>query len=354
MVAQDAPPPAAARTAELKLGIARWFLEGKLARRTGAEVASAVLRVGTIRVFSAAACFISMLLAAWAGALARAVAPDWHAFRTLDGTTLLSASAQASTYQADLVPVLISWAALLLLTPTGYAVALRAAPVAAGVLGYLELSPPSFPVTTWVSAMSRWLVRFDLHWTADAIPVFIASIAVAYVLSYNAAVVFGRLGRFRNRPARRAGAGSDAGDLVRKACAVLLILLVLGLTTWAATVVRLAASHPGASGLEMSFGAQGGLYQSRYLLVLAVIAVCLAQAYSVKSWLVAAVALTAWYGLAPGAVTFPSMLEITAGRGEWTRLGAAWGAGSLWAALFIYIPAVMVGIYLTGRLLRPQ
>ena len=296
-----------------------------------------------------------MLLAAWAGAFAQAItARGGHGFRTLDGTGLLLASAQASRYQGDLVPVLICWAVLLLLTPTGYAVAWRAAPVAAGVLGFLDLSPPSFPVTTWVSAMSHWLVRFDHHWRPDGILVFFVSVLVAYALLSSAAGLFRRLDRFRARPDRRARPGSDAGDLIRKVCAMLLILLMLLLATWAATVVRLVASHPSVSGLEMSFGAQGGLNQSKYLLVLAFLAVCLAQAYSIEYWLFIAVALTAWYGLAPAAVTFPSVLEIPAGRGELARLGAAWGTGSLWVALFIYIPAIMLGSYLTAGLVRPR
>jgi hypothetical protein len=355
MVAHDAAPPAAAPSTVVtegsKLRAARWFLEGKLARRTGAEVAGEILRVCVVRAFSAAACLSSMLLAAWVGAFAQVItAHGWSGFRALDGKSLLLASAQASRYQGDLVPVLICWAALLLLTPTGYALAWRAAPVTAGVLGFLEFSPPSFPVTTWVGAMSRWLVRFDYHWRADGIAVFIASVAAAYVLQSYAPGVFLRLGRFRSRPGRRSLTGSGSGDLVRRACATLLVLLVLLLVTWVATVVRLAASHPGTGGLEMSFGFQGGLYQSKYLLVLAFIAVCLAQAYSVEYWLIVAAALTACYGLAPHAVTFPSMLEFPVGRGELTRLGAAWGAGSLWAALFLYVPAVVLGIYLTARL----
>lgn len=340
----------------LRLRAGQWFLERKVSRRPWAEVAGVAGEVFAIRVYSAGACFVSMLLAAWVGALARVLSADhWHTFTTLDGMTLLSASAQASRYQGGLVPVLVSWAALLLLTPTGYTIAFRAAPVAAGILGYLHLAPPSFAVTTRVSALSHWLVSFDSHLRGDAIQVLIFSIAIAYVLQSSAVSVSARLDQVRRRPGRGSRDGPPWLDVIRKACATLLVLLVLLMATWAATVVRLAAaSGAGTRSLEMSYGFQGGLYQSKYLLVLAFIAVCLSQVYNADKWLVAAVLLTAWYGLAPTAVTWPSALEISVGRGLLTRAGTEWGADSLWAALFIFAPAVMLGIYLVGRLMRSR
>ena len=99
-----------------------------------------------------------MVLVARIGAFVRAIsAHDWHTSSTLDGATLLAASTQASRYEALLLPVLLVWAALLLLTPPGYTAAYRAAAIAAGALGYLNFIPPHFPVSTGVGPISRWL-----------------------------------------------------------------------------------------------------------------------------------------------------------------------------------------------------
>jgi hypothetical protein len=62
--------------------IAQWFLERRLSRRTRQDFAEMVFKVCAIRMYAAAACFISMLLTAWLGAFARAVsAHDWRVFR---------------------------------------------------------------------------------------------------------------------------------------------------------------------------------------------------------------------------------------------------------------------------------
>jgi hypothetical protein len=337
----------------IKLRISRWFLERKLYRRTRADLAGIVFKVIAIRLYSAAACFISMLLVAWIGAFARVVsAHDWHTFRTLDGATLLAVSAQAGRYQGDLLPVLLAWAALLLLTPIGYTVAFRSAVAAAGLLGYLHLSPPAFLVTTRVTAISHWPARFDDYGNRYAIPFLIFIIGVAYVLQHSAVSMFEHLDQLPTRLGRQPLGGSSPLGLLRKPCAMLLVLLMLESITWAATVIRLSAAGASTLGPETSYGFQGGLYQSRYLLVLAIIAVILPQLYDVESWLLVAVALTALYGLAPDVLPFPSMLGTAVARGELTRIGAAWGGSSLWAALFVFIPAVMFGIYLVGKLLR--
>lgn len=357
MVADDSLPSPADRptsfTATVKLNATGWFLERKLSRRTRADSAGVVFKVLAIRIYSAAACFISMLLAAWAGAFARAVrAHDWHAFRTLDETTLLTAAAQAGRYQIYLLPVLLSWAALLLLTPTGYMFAFPAATVAAGILGYLGLSPPSFQVTARVTAISQWLRGFDNHWNQYAIPFLVFSIGVAYVLQRNAVSMFGHLDHLSSKPGRWSLGESSSLGFIRKLCAIALVLLVLLSATWAATVVRLAAAHATIRSPEMSYGFQGGLYQSKYLLVLALIAVCISQIYNGEKWLIVAVALTAWYGLTPNALPFPAVIEAAALRGELTHIGTTWGGGSLWAALFVFIPAIILGIYLVAKLLR--
>jgi hypothetical protein len=67
-----------------------------------------------------------------------------------------------------------------------------------------------------------------------------------------------------------------------------------------------------------------------------------------------AVILTTCYSLAPDAFSFPSALEISAGRAELIHIGTVWGADSLWAALFIFIPAAVFGIYLVTALLRSR
>ena len=130
-----------------------------------------------------------------------------------------------------------------------------------------------------------------------------------------------------------------------------LILLILLSVTWAVTVVRLAASDTGGPGAEMSYARQGALYQSKYLLVLVVIAIAVARISYDRQWLIGAVILTALYSLAPGALPLASSLEISAGRGQLIDIGTAWAA-ALWAALFIFVPAAVFGMYLVVRLLR--
>lgn len=352
-VHDSAPAPSdqrVTRAEAVKLYATRWFHERELYRGTSAGFAAVAAKAIAIRLYSAASCFITMLLLAWVGAFARAVsAHDWHVFRTLSGTTMLAASTQADRYQSYLLPVFLCWAAFLLLTPRGYTVTFRAAAVAAGVLGYLKFVPPSFAVTRRTTGISHWLIRFDGR---ASILYLVAAIAVAYVLQSSAVSTFGRLDQLRKNTGYVPYGESSSLYLIRKACATVLVFLVLLSVTWAATVIRLAAAGASTRGPGMSYGFQGGVYQSRYLLVLALIAVLLPHVYDAGKWLVAAAALTALYGLAPDALVFPSPLAISAGRGELTHLGAAWGNDALWAALYLFIPAAMFGIYLTGRLLR--
>ena len=327
--------------------VARWYLSRKLSRRTWADFAGFVGKVLAVRLYSAAACLVSMVLAAWVGAFVRVVsAHDWHVFRTLDATTLLTASAQAARYQGALFPVLLSWAVLLLLTPIRYTLAFRAAVVAAGILGYLRLDPPSFAVTAKVSGISHWLVRFGGR---GGILYLIFAIAVAYVLLSSAVAEFGRLDHLHRKVRRAPYAGRHSRDVVRKLCAIPLVLLVLLSVAWAVTVVRLAASGTG-----IPYGFHSTLYRSEYLLVLILIAVAISQLANGGIWLIVAVILTTWYSLAPGTLSFPSTLEISVGRWQLIHTGTAPGTDSLWAALFIFIPAAVLGIYLVTGLLRSQ
>jgi len=88
--------------------------------------------------------------------------------------------------------------------------------------------------------------------------------------------------------------------------------------------------------------------------VLILIAIAVSWLTDGGKWLIVAVILTTWYSLAPGSLSWPSALEISAGRGQLIHIGTAWGADSLWAALFIFIPAAVFGIYLVTGLLRSQ
>jgi hypothetical protein len=354
MVARDsALPPAdqpAAFTGGVKFRVANWFVARKLSRRSRADFTGVVLRVFTIRVYSAVACLISMLLVAWVAAFARDVsARDWQAFKTLDGATMLAAAAQADRYQGYLLPVFLSWAVILLLTPPGYTIAFRTIAVAAGILGYLHFSPPSFAVTTRVAAISHWLINF---YDLAAIVYLILAIIAAYALQSSAEKAFRNLDYLRKNPRLEPPYRSAAVDLIRRLCRMPLILLVLLSVTWAITVVRLAASGASGPDTEMSHGLQGGVYQSKYLLLLILLSIFISLIASSEKWLIAAVILTTWAGLAPGALHLPSALEISAGRAQLIHAGTEWGANSLWAALFVFVPVVILGMYFAARLAR--
>lgn len=310
-----------------------------------------VFKVCAIRMYAAAACFIAMLLTAWIGAFARTVSThDWRVFRALDGTTLVAVATQAARYQGYLLPVILSWAALLLLTPAGYTMAFRAAAVAAGILGYLHLAPPSFLITSKVTALSHWLAGFGGR---SAISYLILSIAIAYVLLSSAVGVFSRLDDLHRNTRRAPHYGSPSPTSTpARLCAVPLILLVLLSVTWAVTVVRLAASTTGRPGTQISHALQGAMYQSKYLLVLVLISVAVSRITSGRTWLIVAVILTTLYSLAPAAFPFPSSLEISATRRLLIDIGTAWGVDALWASLFIFAPAAVFGMYLVVRLLR--
>jgi hypothetical protein len=293
---------------------------------------------------------MSMLFAAWAGAFGRAVSTGhWHAFMTLDGVTLLAVSAQAARYQSLLLPVFVSWAALLLLTPARHVIAFRVAVAAAGILGYLRLAPPPFLVTGRVVTLSHWLAKSA---SLPAIPYLISAIALSYVLLTSAIGNFGRLDYLHRNAHSVHYYGSPSLGLTRRFCAALLILLVLLLITWAVIVIRLSASRDAFPAAEILYGRQGALQQSNYLFSLALLAAVVAWAGGGWKWLIPAMIVTAAYGLAPGVLSVPPILRISTGREQLIKLGMVWGGDSLWAALFVFIPAAVFGIYLVDRLLR--
>ena len=205
MAVQDsaAPPAGQSFLRTAKLRAAHWLLERKLSRRSRLEFARVVTRALAIRIYSVAACFISMLLIVWAAAFAGAVsAHHWQTFRMLNETTLLTAAAHAGTCQRNLLPVILFWSFLLLFTPGQHTVFFPAAVTAAGVLGYYSISPPPSNVTASFQALSHWLTDFETSWSHDAILFFIASIGIAYILQYVAVSTFKRLPQLYYEPGR--------------------------------------------------------------------------------------------------------------------------------------------------------
>jgi hypothetical protein len=323
----------AARTPAAR--ISTWLLAQRLYRRTPAEVATALARGFLTRTWAAACAFGSMVLIVWISAFARVVFEHgWSGFRGLSAATLSSASMQAGRYEGDLVPVLAVWAAILLLAPAGYAIAFRSAAVAAGVLGALDFSPPSFLVTPEVAGFARGLAQFTRSW--NGILLLIASISAAFLLHHGALDVFRRLDKF------------SAGSTWRSARAThfVLALVVLLSATWTGAVVWLAASH--AHGNATSYGLRGGLVQSDYLLALAIVAMLVTYSKSARGWLLAVTPLAALLGAFASVSTVPRDLVFSVGRGELERMGSAWGGGSLWAALFVGFPACLLGAYLVA------
>jgi hypothetical protein len=327
----------------VKLNATQWLLDHKLYRPAPGDLTIAFCRAVAARVSLAAICLLSMLLAAWIGALTRILsAHDGHAFSSLNGTALAAASRNAGMYQAGLLPVLLVWAVMLVVTPPGFTLAYRAAVAIAGILGYLHFSPPAFFLTKKVASISRWLIHLDDHLSRAATLSVVVTIAATWVLISNATGIFVRSGSHAAR-----AAWLPDGTFVRGVSALVLALLVLLMTAWSATVIRLATSHPGI----LESGRQAGLYQSRYLLALTVLAILAARASDRRNWLTAFALLTLMYTLAASTFTVPAAVRHPVLSGLLTNIGGGWGAGSLWAALFLFVPISVLGIYLAGRLL---
>lgn len=327
----------AARTPAAR--VSSWLLARKLHRRTAAEVVTELASGLLIRTWAAACAFCSMVLIAWLAAFARALfRHGWTSFRTLSAAGLSDATTQAGRYEADVVPVLAVWAALLLLVPAGYAIAFRAAAVAAGVLGALDFSPPSLLVTPWFAGFARGLAQFSRSW--NGILLLVASVLAAFLLYRGALGAFERLGQFSAGRTRR------PAPVTR----FVLALVVLLSATWSGTVVWLAASH--AHGDTTSYGLRGGLVQGDYLLALAVVGVLVAGSNSTQGWLLAVTPLAALLGACANDLPVPHELVSSAGRADLERAGAWWSGGSLWAALFVGFPLCLLGVYLVARV-RP-
>jgi hypothetical protein len=317
--------------------LSSWLLVRKLYRRTPSEVVTSVTSVCLVRMWAAACAFGSMLLVGWISAFARAVfRHGWSGGQTLSTASFANASAQAGRGEGDLVPVLVVWAALLLLTPTGYTIAFRCAVMAAGALGALDFTPPAFVVTREVAGFSQDLAQFAHSW--NAIMLLSVGVAAASVLHQGALRVFSRLdeisARRKVRPSR----------VIRFALA----LVVLLLATWSGTVVWLAASHRDA----VSYGVRGGLVLSDYLLVLAIVAVLVASSDNAQGRLLALMPLAAALGAIANVSPIPRDLMFSLEREGLERIGSAFGGSSLWAALFICFPACLLGLYLVAPVRR--
>jgi hypothetical protein len=241
--------------------------------------------------------------------------------------------------------VLIVWAALLMLVPIGYALVFRAGAVAAGMLGALDFSPPSFLVTREVAGFSRGLVRFTHSW--NAIWLLIASAVVAYLLHHGALTVFDRLDQFPSRRTRLPAPGTPFRVYASRAWCAVLALLVLLTATWTGTVVWLAASR--AHGDATSYGWRGGLGLGEYLFASVVAALLVAYSRSGHGWLIVAMPVAALAGAVTNVFRVPRDLVFPAGSRALERIVTASGGGSLWAALFVGFPACLLGAYLVAR-----
>ena len=323
--------------------ISSWLLERKLYRKTAAGVTADLVRCVLIRTGAAILAFGSMTLIAWVAAFARQVlALGWSGFRTLDASELSTASTLATNYEGGLVPVLAVWAALLLLAPIGCVAAFRAAAVAAGVLGALYLVPPSFVITPAFAGFARGLADATRSW--DAIWVLVASVPAAFVLHRGALTVFEHLDQLSPGRIRRHIRTPFALVYAARAGCVAVTFVVLLAATWTGTVVWLAASP--AHGDTTTYGA----VISDYLLLLGIVAVCVACSTSAQGWLTAVIPLAAWLGAAANVAPLPRDLASAAWPREAARVAALWGSDSLWGALFVGFPVCLAGVYLVGAL----
>lgn len=329
--------------------ISSWLLQRKLYRGTPADLATALAKGLLIRTCAAACAFASMVLIAWIAAFARAVLEHgWSGFRTLGAAALSSATMQAARYERNLIPVLVVWAAFLLLAPVGYTIAFRSAAVAAGALGALNFTPPSFLVTPESAGFARGVAQFTQSW--NGILLLVVSVPVAYLLHQGALSVFDRLDQWSVVRRMQRHAASPIQVLAAQACRIVLALVVLLVATWSGTVVWLAASH--THGGAVLYGLRGGLVLSDYLLALGVVAVLVAHTQSAQGWLLIAMPLAASLGAAAKVSPVPHDLIFSVARGELARVGTVWGGGSLWGALFVGFPACLFGVYLMARV-RP-
>jgi hypothetical protein len=214
-----------------------WYLRRKLSRPRKSTVARALLRVLVMRAMASAWCFVVMLIIVWLAALARVIAGR-GSFSTLHNTQVDT----AARVQTDLLPVLVVWAVLLLVTPSACGVAFLVADLLAGIAGYLHLSPPPFLVTSWVSRGAHALFVAETQSGEVYEAAITTLVAAALVIAWIVWRMFRRLDSRRDRVAVRARTGFP----LRRLTAAVLMALVLLLIVWGGNVVRVAASGAGS------------------------------------------------------------------------------------------------------------
>jgi hypothetical protein len=335
------------------------LLRRKLARRNGGELTRALVASIVIRIVAAAECFVSMVLIAWVSALAGAIsAGGWPAVKTVDEASLSAAQKLADSFAADLLPVLLVWAVLLLVAPVGFSDSVPAAAVLAGVVGYLHLVPPPLLFPSLLPRVSRALIVANTpvfqvnHRSANpaGVEVVCGVLIVALLLQLAARRRFRRLQDLGARWDPQPGNGVFSRRLTRKLVAMPLVALVFLLVIWAGTVIRLAASHGAAPASMVAYGTQGGIEQANYLLIVVVIAVLLSLVGNAR--LVTLVVLLALaFTLTPIAQEDTSRLRIALWSAQLARIGREWGTETPWVALFACVPLALLGMYLGGRLL---
>lgn len=332
-----------------------WRLRRKLSRKGWLTLARRFAKASLIRLTASIACLIAMVLIVWAAVVVRIIAVGGiQALQTLDTTQINGAPHQAAQVQSDLFPVLVVWAALLLVTPVGYVAAFRAAALSAGAVGYLNLVPPSFLVTRWVARVADSLL--EAHPQRNP-PIVLGTalgfLGLALLLLSIARRVFTSLEGLRLRPGWRVRAGIRSGNSASKLVAVPLIALILLLAIWAGTVVRLAATGATVPGKLAQDGSQAGAWAGDYLLAILLVAVVvpLLRAARPAAWM--AVLCAGAIASIPVVADHSSALRIPLLTSQFTALGGDCGADSLWIALFAGVPFIVFGLYLADRMLVP-
>ena len=296
-----------------------------------------------------------MVFIVWVAAVVQTIAVGGiQALRTLDTAQINYASQYAAGVQSGLLPVLVVWAALLLITPVGYVAAFRAAALSAGVVGYLQLVPPSFPVTRWVARVANSLLAaYPQGKPPIVLGTALAFLGLALLLLSADRRLFTSLEGLRLRPGLRIRAGIRSGNTASKLVAVPLIALILLLAIWAGTVVRLAATGATVPGKLAQDGSQAGAWAGGYLLVivLAAVVVPLLRAARPAAWTV--VLCAGVIASIPVVADHSSALRIPLLTSQFTALGGDCGADSLWIALFACVPLIVFGLYLADRMLMP-
>jgi hypothetical protein len=303
--------------ADLRESVKGWLLERKLSNRNGWDGPRTFLASLVIRVVASTECLVSMMLITWVGALLGAIAAGgWHALQIADEASILTAVQQADRFAPDLLPVLVVWAVLLLLTPIGYDRAFSAMVVLAGIAGYLHLVPSAFLFPSWLSRASRaltvgttWLFHLDQRDPKNPIAFELlgAVLIVALLLHMIARRRFRRLGDLGVRRAPRLRTGVFSRPLTKRLIAIPLIALLLMLVIWGGTVVRLAASKGVTPVHLVTYDAQAGLLER------------------IPPW-----------------------------GGQLATFGREHATGSLWIALFACVPVILYGTHLLGRLLTSR